>query len=84
MAKSFLDLKDKYFEKTHNISYLLELCKVYGLEFEFLKDKAEIMTSYAVEIRYSLVSSDITLKEAQEAFDIAEIIYKFVKNLIKV
>ena len=56
---------------------------MYGFEFTLLEDKAEIMTSYAVEMRYSLLSSDITLKEAQEAFDVAEITYKSIKDLIK-
>jgi HEPN domain-containing protein len=82
--KAFLTWKGERFEKVHNIGYLLDLCEKYGLNFEFLnKNKAETITSYAVEMRYPLTSSEITKEEAQEAFDIAEIIYKFVINLIK-
>ena len=75
--------KGKSFERTHDLSYLIELCENLGFEFDYIKDKAEIITSYAVDARYP-GADKITLKEAQEAFDIAEIIYKFVKNLIKV
>lgn len=82
--KAFLTWKGERFEKVHNIGYLLDLCEKYGLNFEFLnKNKAETITSYAVEMRYPLTSSVITKEESQEAFDIAEIIYKFVINLIK-
>ncbi|HGJ65476.1 TPA: HEPN domain-containing protein [bacterium] len=65
------------------MGYLLELCENHGFIFDYIKVKAEILTSYAVETRYP-GADEISFEEAREAFDTAEIIYKFVINLLKV
>ena len=83
--KAFLTWKGERFEKVHNIGYLLDLCKKYGLNLEFLnKNKAETITSYAVEMRYPLTSSEITIDEAREALDITNNVWRLISNLISI
>jgi HEPN domain-containing protein len=83
--KAFLTWKGEHFEKVHNIGYLLDLCKKYELNLDFLnKNKAEIITSYAVEMRYPLTSSEITIDEALEALDIANNVWRVIRGLIHI
>jgi len=70
-------------EKTHDISHLLDLCKIYGLEIAFLRDKAEILTSYAVEVRYSGDDIEVTQEEADEALSIANDVWRLINDLIR-
>jgi len=82
--KAFLVWKNEPFEKTHDLTYLLELCEIHGLAFDFLKDKAKTITSYAAEIRYPLASLEVTLNEAQEALDIANNVWRVIRSLINI
>jgi hypothetical protein len=40
------------FQKTHNLSALLELCLEFDESFESLHDAAETLTPYEIEFRY--------------------------------
>ena len=82
MLKAFLVWKNEPFEKTHNINYLLDLCKIYGLEIAFLRDKAEILTAYAAEVRYPGDNIEVTREEADEALFIANAVSKLINDLI--
>jgi len=83
--KAFLVWKCQSFEKIHDIAYLLDLCKKYGLSFDFFnKDKAETITSYAAEIRYPFAGPKITMDKAREALDIANNIWRFVSDQISI
>jgi len=81
--KAFLTWKGERFEKVHSISYLLILCKKYKLELEFLKDKAETLTSYAVDDRYP-GNPEISKSEANEALSIANDVWGLINNLISI
>lgn len=81
--KAFLIWKREYFEKTHNISYLLMLCKKHGLEPSFLNDKAGVITSYAVDERYP-GNLEITKEEANEALEIANNVWRLISNIISI
>jgi len=83
--KAFLVWKGQSFEKIHDIGYLLDLCKNYGLSLNFLnKDKAETITSYAAEIRYPSAGPEITIDEAREALDIANNVWRVIRGLIHI
>ena len=83
--KAFLVWKSQSFEKVHDIGYLLNLCKKYGLNFDFLnKDKAETITSYAAEIRYPSAGPEITIDEAREALDFANTLWMLINDLIRI
>jgi HEPN domain-containing protein len=84
MLKAFLVWKNEPFEKTHNINYLLDLCKIHELEIAFLRDKAGILTSYAVEVRYPGDNVEITIDEAREALDIANNVWRVIRGLIHI
>ncbi|MEK7396963.1 MAG: HEPN domain-containing protein [Candidatus Poribacteria bacterium] len=84
MLKAFLVWKNEPFEKTHNINYLLDLCKIHGLEIAFLRDKAGILTSYAVEVRYPGDNIEVTREEAGEALSIADAVSKLINDLIRI
>jgi len=81
--KSFLTWKNEHFEKTHNIDYLLMLCKKHEFELDFLKDKAGIITSYAVDDRYP-GNLEISEEEAREALDITNNVWRFISNHISI
>ena len=83
--KAFLVWKGQSFEKVHDIGYLLNLCKNYGLNPDFInKDKAETITSYAAEIRYPLARLEVTINEVREALDIANNVWRVVRGLINI
>ncbi len=82
--KAFLVWKNEPFEKTHDLTYLLELCETHGLEFDFLKDKAKTITSYAVKNRYPSAIQKITIDEAREALDIANTLWMLINDLIRI
>jgi len=82
--KAFLVWKNEPFEKTHDLTYLLELCETHGFAFDVLKDKAKIITSYAVKNRYPSAGPKITIDEAREALDIANDVWRVVRGLINI
>ena len=82
MLKAFLVWKSVPFEKTHDISHLLDLCEIHGLEIAFLRDKAETLTAYAVEVRYPGDDLKVTKEKADEALLIANAVSKMINDLI--
>jgi len=82
MLKAFLVWKSESFEKTHDISHLLDLCEIHGLEIAFLRDKAETLTSYAVEIRYPGDDIKVTREETEDALSISKDVWRLINNLI--
>ncbi len=70
--KAYLIICDHPIRKTHDITELIEICKTYDPEFEFLYElRANRLTRYAVEIRYPDDFYIPTLQEAKECIDIA-------------
>jgi len=76
--KGYLTLKEVEFEKTHDLDYLLDECKKFDFQFDKLRNIAEDLTPYAVEIRYPDDFVSIPINEAQEAINKA----KAVKSLV--
>lgn len=79
--KAFLVSKNINFKKTHNLEALLDTCKKIDSEFENLY--VGDLSYYAVEVRYPDDFYTPTLKEAEEAFEIAKTIKKFITAKIK-
>lgn len=76
--KVFLVSKNEDFGKTHNLEYLLELCKKHDQSFS--NCETGNLTDYAVEIRYPDDFYTPSFEEAKTAFDLALKINTFVKN----
>lgn len=79
--KAFLVSKNINFKKTHNLEALLDTCKKIEPDFENLH--AGDLSYYAVEVRYPDDFYTPTLKEAEESFQIAKSIKKFIIAKIK-
>jgi HEPN domain-containing protein len=80
--KAFLAWKAVPFEKVHSLIYLLDLCEVEEPGLASLRNRAETLAPYAVEIRYPGVMMEVSLEEAQEALAIAEAVWDFVMGLL--
>lgn len=82
--KAYLIYQDINFRRTHNLTYLLDLIND---EIEEISDdiysKAEILESYAVEIRYPDSWYEPTPAETKEAYDIVLEFKEFVLSNIK-
>ena len=52
LLKAFLTYHQIYFPKTHNILNLLNLCNTADSDFVVHLEDADMLTDYAVEIRY--------------------------------
>jgi len=68
--------------KTHDISNLLKLSTSVLGDLEQFKDRAGILTTYAVDSRYPLPHRDISKEEAAKAIGIARSIYEFILNAL--
>jgi HEPN domain-containing protein len=77
VLKAYLAYKSVRFEKVHSLSYLLDVCADTDDEFSQIRDEAEILEPYAVEIRYPGIPADISMSEAEEALRGAESITEF-------
>jgi len=76
--KAFLAYHDHHVEKTHDIEFLLGLCKRFLPEMEGLIEKGSILTDYAVDSRYPAPRVEVTQQQAGEAIEIARSIYEFI------
>jgi len=66
------------FTKTHEIGELITKCENKDREIAVFKEEADKLTDYAIEVRYPEELLEPTLEEAEEAFEIAKRIKKFV------
>jgi HEPN domain-containing protein len=82
--KAYLVFLGISFTKTHEIGELITKCESRDSEISVLKEKADTLTDYAVEVRYAEDEFEPTLEEAKESFDIAKQIKVFVLNKITV
>jgi HEPN domain-containing protein len=76
--KAYLIDQDIKFKKTHSISYLLDLINDIEDISEDLYEKAELLESYAVEIRYPDDWYEPTNDEALEAYNVALVFKDYV------
>lgn len=82
--KAFLIKNQIEFTKTHNIMVLINLCSEADKSFKSELSEADILTDYAVEIRYPGDWYEPTIEEAKEAYEIALKVKEFVLGKLKV
>lgn len=70
--KSYLTFKDITVEKTHDLAKINNACISVDPEFEELSDAAEILSGYAVEVRYPGAFYEYSIEEAIEAVERAK------------
>jgi HEPN domain-containing protein len=80
--KAYLVFLGISFTKTHEIGELVTSCENRDSEISVLKEEADKLTDYAVEVRYPEERFEPTLEEAKESFVIAKKIKEFVSNKI--
>ena len=78
--KGYLVWLDIEFRKTHEIGELIQQCSQSDPEISEFIEKADILTDYAVEIRYPDHFWEPTAKDAREAYDIAVKVKDYIKN----
>lgn len=81
-VKAYLVFLGIFFTKTHEIGELITKCENKDKEISILKDEADKLTDYAIEVRYPEEPLEPSLEEAKEAFEIAKKVKKFVSNRI--
>ncbi|WP_164522149.1 HEPN domain-containing protein [Halocella sp. SP3-1] len=80
--KAYLIDQDIVFKRSHSISYLLDLMDDIENVSESLYQKAEILESYAVEIRYPDNWYEPTKEETAEAYNIAVEFKKYILDRV--
>ena len=76
--KAFLVSRQAAFERVHIMTYLVDLCVAQDPSFNDLREKAELLNPYAVEIRYPGDALEIPREDAEEAYTAAMAIWEFV------
>lgn len=77
--KIFLIFNDKEISKTHDIWSLINKCCEIDNEFSILKNRGtEILSGYAVEVRYPDDFYEPSMEETKRAVDTAEKVKEFV------
>ena len=80
--KGFLVDHEVEFPRTHFLGTLLDLCREKDDTFETLEEVLEL-NAYAVAIRYPDETIEVTITEAQRAYQIASHVKSFVIELIE-
>lgn len=81
--KGFLTFNNIKFRYVHDIGELLKTLKDNGIKYPEDFEKAVILTGYAVETRYPLISEAVTDVEFKEALKIAEQVYNWIEQEIE-
>lgn len=76
--KAYLINQDILFKKTHSLPYLLDLIDETDKVSEEMYQKAEVLESYAVEIRYPNDWYEPTMEDAHQAYEIALEFQRFI------
>ncbi len=80
--KAFLQENQVYFERTHVLKSLLDLCLSIDKGFEQLGDDVISLDGYAVGIRYP--GANISVELAEAAFDATKRVRKFVRSKLNI
>ena len=70
--KAFLTKHQVEFPKTHSIMTLINLCSGIDSSFKEKLSNADLLTDYAVEIRYPDDWYEPTIEETRKAYEITE------------
>ncbi|MFZ3169581.1 MAG: HEPN domain-containing protein [Candidatus Methanoperedens sp.] len=76
--KSYLTSKDITIEKTHDLTRINNICIGIDPDFQELSEFAELLSGYAVEVKYPGDFIERSIGEAEEAVEMA----KSFKNLV--
>jgi HEPN domain-containing protein len=76
--KALLQENGVFFEKTHDLSVLLELCKTLLPNLATMKEGITELSSFAVEIRYP--GAEATIEEASHNFNLAQEVRKMIRT----
>ncbi len=82
--KAFLVSRNVAFEHVHVMTYLVDLCVAQNQAFNNLREKAELLAPYAVEIRYPGDALEVPREDAEEAYTAAVAIWEFVLKQLPV
>jgi len=82
--KAFLVKYQIEFPKTHSIMTLINLCSEVDNSFNEKLSHIDILTDYAVEIRYPDEWYEPTVEEAEEAYGLALEVKKFVRDKLMI
>ena len=80
--KTYLVFLGISFKKTHEIGKLITKCEKKDKDISALKEEADKLTDYSVDIRYPDEFAVPTLEEAEEAYEIAKSVKEFVLERI--
>jgi len=80
--KGLLTFHDIRAGKTHDISNLLKLSVPVLGDLEQFKDRAGVLTTYAVDSRYPVPYRDISKEDAVKAIGTARSIFEFILNAL--
>lgn len=80
--KAFLTYHDIVFEKTHNLTVLLELSLPVEPTFEQWREVADKLTPYAVQLRYPDDVLEPEQHEAEQALQHAQAFVDFILHLL--
>jgi HEPN domain-containing protein len=82
--KGYLISQGWKLRRIHDLETLLNEALTYDVSFESFRPACQKITQYYVEDRYPFTAtSELTEKEAQESFTIAEALIKKIQTLIK-
>jgi len=76
--KAFLVAHAAEFDRVHAMPYLVDLCAARNQAFNEFREKAELLSPYAVEIRYPGDALEVPREDAEEAYAAATAIWEFV------
>ena len=80
--KAYLIFLEISFRKTHEIGELITMCEAKDTEISTLKEEADILTDYAVEIRYPDDFYEPTLEESELAYKVTLKIREYIISKI--
>jgi HEPN domain-containing protein len=84
ILKAFLAFSQKPLVKTHDLNELVKLCSKIDTSFRELFDYVEQINPYYTAFKYPSDYMDPEFLDVTEAIDLAEKIFEFVKEKIRV
>ena len=76
--KAYLTWQEHSFEKTHSLVALVGICLKFSSDFDTLRHAATMLAPFAVTTRYPGDMPDISVKEARDTLDQANLIWDFI------
>jgi HEPN domain-containing protein len=84
VLKALIVFKNIQFEYTHNIGLLVKMLEDNDIEVPDHIKRSASLSVYAVETRYPGEKEPVTREEFQEAFSMAETVFQWVEDKLRV